>query len=69
VAKTQPGQQNEAAMTEITPGRLNSVITIYDERIKSHPDRVVRGSVEGDVAKTELWPCDSFSEAILIITA
>jgi transposase-like protein len=25
---------------------LNNVITIYDERIKSHLDRVVRGSVE-----------------------
>ena len=33
-------------MTEITPSPLNNVITIDDERIKSHLDRVVRGSVE-----------------------
>ena len=35
-----------AAMTETTPSRLNNVITIDDERIKNHLDRVVRGSVE-----------------------
>src|SRR5262245_36179271 len=29
-----------------TPSPLNNVITIDDERIKSHLDRVVRGSVE-----------------------
>jgi hypothetical protein len=29
-------------MTEITPSPLNNVITIDDERIKSHLDRVVR---------------------------
>ena len=28
---------------------LNNVITIDDERIKSHLDRVVRGTVEEDV--------------------
>jgi putative transposase len=33
-------------MTEITPSPLNNVITIDDERIKSHLDRVVLGSVE-----------------------
>jgi putative transposase len=33
-------------MTENTPSRLGNVITIDDERIKSHLDRVVRDSVE-----------------------
>ena len=33
-------------MTETTPSPLSDVITIDDERIKSHLDRVVRGSVE-----------------------
>jgi transposase-like protein len=33
-------------MTEDTPSRLGNVITIDDERIRSHLDRVVRGSVE-----------------------
>ena len=33
-------------MTETTPIPLGHVITIDDERIKSHLDRVVRGSVE-----------------------
>ena len=33
-------------MTETTPSPLNSVITIDDERIKNHLERVVRGSVE-----------------------
>ncbi len=33
-------------MTETTPSSLNNVITIDDERIKNHLDRVVRGSVE-----------------------
>src|SRR5437870_1432771 len=33
-------------MTETTPSPLGTVITIDDERIKSHLDRVVRGSVE-----------------------
>jgi hypothetical protein len=33
-------------MTENTPSPLSNVITIDDERIKSHLDRVVRGSVE-----------------------
>ena len=33
-------------MTETTPSPLNNVITIDDERIRNHLDRVVRGSVE-----------------------
>ena len=33
-------------MTETTPRPLNNVITIDDERIKNHLDRIVRGSVE-----------------------
>jgi hypothetical protein len=33
-------------MTEITPNPLNNIISIDDERIKNHLDRVVRGSVE-----------------------
>ena len=33
-------------MSDDTPSPLNNVITINDERIKSHLDRVVRGSVE-----------------------
>ena len=33
-------------MTENTPRSLGNVITIDDERIKSHLDRVLRGSVE-----------------------
>ena len=35
-----------AAMTENTPSPPGNVITIDDERIKNHLDRVVRGSVE-----------------------
>jgi hypothetical protein len=33
-------------MTETPPSSLNNVTAIDDERIKSHLDRVVRGSVE-----------------------
>src|ERR1700733_1379658 len=33
-------------MNETTPSPLGNVITIDDERIKSHLDRVVRGMVE-----------------------
>ena len=33
-------------MSDDTPSPLNDVITIDDERIKSHLDRVVRGTVE-----------------------
>jgi len=32
----QPGQQEGAAMTEAIPSPLGNVITIDDERIKSH---------------------------------
>ena len=33
-------------MSDDTPSPLGNVMTIDDERIKSHLDRVVRGSVE-----------------------
>jgi putative transposase len=33
-------------MSDDTPRALNNVITIDDERIKSHLERVVRGTVE-----------------------
>jgi hypothetical protein len=33
-------------MSDDTPSLLNNVITIDDERIKSHLDRVARGTVE-----------------------
>src|SRR5215472_10928542 len=33
-------------MSDDTPSPLNNVVTIDDERIKSHLDRVVRGTVE-----------------------
>jgi hypothetical protein len=33
-------------MTENTPSLLGSVVTIDDERIKRHLDRVVLGTVE-----------------------
>jgi hypothetical protein len=33
-------------MSDDTPSPLNNVITIDDERIRSHLDRVVRGTVE-----------------------
>ena len=33
-------------MTENTPSPLGNVISIDDERIKNHLDRVVRGAVE-----------------------
>ena len=33
-------------MSDDIPSPLNNVITIDDERIKSHLDRVVRGTVE-----------------------
>src|ERR1700745_2659135 len=46
VAKRNQANERGAAMTENTPSPLNNVITIDDERIKSHLDRVVRGTVE-----------------------
>jgi hypothetical protein len=36
----------ENARTMTTPSSLNNVITIDDERIRNHLDRIVRGSVE-----------------------
>ena len=38
-------------MTENTPSPLGNVISIDDERIKNHLDRVVRGTVDGDVER------------------
>jgi hypothetical protein len=46
VDKRNQASREEAAMTEDTLSPLDHVITIDDERIKSHLDRVVRGSVE-----------------------
>jgi len=46
VAKRNQDSEKGAAMTETTPSPLGNVITIDDERIRSHLDRVVRGSVE-----------------------
>ena len=46
VAKRNQVSREGAAMTEPTPSPLNNVITIDDDRIKNHLDRVVRGSVE-----------------------
>ena len=40
-------------MTETTPSPLNNVITIDDERIKNHLERVVRGSMEETL--TRFW--------------
>jgi transposase-like protein len=46
VAKRNQDSKKGTAMTNDTLGPLGHVITIDDERIKSHLDRVVRGSVE-----------------------
>ena len=46
VAERNQVSREGAAMAETTPSPLNNVITIDDERIKNHLDRVVRGSVE-----------------------
>jgi hypothetical protein len=45
-------------MSDDTPSPLNNVITIDDERIRSHLDRVVRGTVEECGARAMLarWP-------------
>jgi hypothetical protein len=45
VAKRNQAQREGAAMSDDTPSPLNNVITIDDERIKSHFDRVVRGDL------------------------
>ncbi len=42
-------------MIQTTPSPLGNVITIDDERIKSHFDRVVRGSVEETLNGTAGW--------------
>ena len=41
-------------MTETTLSPLNNVITIDDERIKNHLDRVVRSSVE-ETLNANFW--------------
>jgi transposase-like protein len=46
VAKRNQASKKGAAMTENTPSPLGNVISIDDERIKSHLDRVVRDTVE-----------------------
>jgi hypothetical protein len=46
MAEIQRDRKKEATMTETTPNPLGNVITIEDDRIKNHLDRVVRGSVE-----------------------
>jgi putative transposase len=46
VAKRNQANERGAAMIENTPSPLGNVITIDDERIKNHLDRVVRGTVE-----------------------
>ena len=46
MAKRNQLSREGAAKTETTPSPLNNVITIDDDRIKNHLDRVVRGSVE-----------------------
>ena len=40
-------------MTEISPSPLNNVITIDDERIKNHLDRVAGGSVDQMIGNTK----------------
>ena len=46
MAKHNQASERELPCQTITPSPLNNVITIDDERIKSHLDRVVRGTVE-----------------------
>ena len=41
VAKRNQASRKEVAMTETTPSPLGNVITIDDDRIKNHLDRVV----------------------------
>jgi hypothetical protein len=58
-------------MTETTPSLLNNVITIDDERIKNHLDRVVRSSVEEtlnallDAEADRLWIFFAFSPKLV----
>jgi len=51
VVKRNQDRQKEAAMTENTPSPLGNVISIDDERIKTHLDRVVRGEVRLKIPK------------------
>jgi putative transposase len=46
VAKRNQASEREPPCQDDTPSPLNNFITIDDERIMSHPDRVVRGTVE-----------------------
>jgi hypothetical protein len=46
VTKRNQVSREGVAMTETMPSPLNNVMTIDDERIKNHLDRVVRGRVE-----------------------
>jgi hypothetical protein len=46
VAKRNQASKREPPCQTIHRVRLNNVITMDDERIKSHLDRVVRGTVE-----------------------
>src|ERR1700740_2812640 len=56
-------------MTETTPSPLGNVITIDDERIKDHLDRVVRGSVEEtlnallDAEAERLWNAQRYERS------
>ncbi len=46
MAKRDQDSKKERPWTKTTPSSVSHVITIDDERIKNHLDRVVRGSVE-----------------------
>jgi hypothetical protein len=46
VAKRNQDSKRGAAMTDDTLSPLSNVISIDDERIRNHLDRIVRGSVE-----------------------
>jgi hypothetical protein len=50
-------------MVDTTPSPLGNVITIDDERIKSHLDRVVRGSVRWPVLQALASPATPCSDA------
>jgi hypothetical protein len=45
-------------MTETAPSAFGNIITIEDERIKNHLDRVLRGSVE----ETLMHCCEAGNE-------
>src|SRR5207247_10722727 len=56
-------------MSDDTPSPLNNVITIDDQRMKSHLDRVVRGSVEEtlnallDAEADRLWNAQRYERS------